>query len=97
MPAAMGASYGFVARSGEYAASGEAGGVGDVDVTGSDGVWVGGRRIGRTCGWTWNTEKIAIITVVRDILFENFESSFGLYLELDIISGCKGHEVSCLV
>lgn len=39
------------------AASDEAGGVGDVDVTWSDGDWVGGRIIGRTCSWGLNIEK----------------------------------------
>ena len=69
------------------AASDEAGEVGDVDVTWSDGHWGGGRRIGRTCSWRWNIEKMAITTAVRNILFENFESSFGFYIKLYIISG----------
>lgn len=79
------------------AGSDEAGRVGNVDEAWSDGDWVGGRRIGRTCSWRWNIEKMAITTAVRNTLFENFESSVGLYLELEIISRCEGHEVSCLV
>ncbi|KIK00514.1 hypothetical protein K443DRAFT_603081 [Laccaria amethystina LaAM-08-1] len=79
------------------AASDEAGEVGNIDVTWSDGDWVRGRKIGRTCSWRWNIEKVAITTAVRNILFENFERSLGLYLELGIISECEGHEVSCLV